>query len=107
MQFYRKVNYGRELFYPIGKLSEKFINAFPGSSGKRKCLTIYQKELLEELGIPFKIRKTMETKIGDKNVSRRNTRLRCISKTEVQSKDRSKHPKKVRKVNKTKKSIVK
>lgn len=88
MEFFSKFNYGRELFYPIGKLSTKFIDAFPGSSGKRKCLTIHQKEILEELGIPCRIKKTLPTtKKGDQHVDGRNDRLRSVSKTKMQSKD--------------------
>lgn len=49
MIFQLRERYGREYFYPIDKKASKFVDAFPGSSGKRKCLTRAQLEILDKI----------------------------------------------------------
>ena len=58
MNFLHQVHYGRDCFYPLDKKAEKFLKAFPHSSGKRKSLTLEQVSMLNELGIPLLIKET-------------------------------------------------
>lgn len=64
MQFSKQIVYGRECYYPVNAIAKKFIQAFPNSAGKRKCLTQDQYKLLKKLGVILdkKDKKTMEKK---------------------------------------------
>lgn len=41
---------GNKYFYPLDSIATQFVEAFPSSSGKRKCLTLEQYELLKKIG---------------------------------------------------------
>ncbi len=56
MIFSNKTLYGREFFYPIDKNAILLVESFPSSSGKRKCLTLAQFQLLNYLGLHPKIK---------------------------------------------------
>jgi hypothetical protein len=47
----QKHHYGKDFFYPGDKESLIFLNAFPTSSGQRKCLTKIQLDILKQLGV--------------------------------------------------------
>lgn len=51
MIFRQRTIYGKDFFYPISIDALRFVDAFPGSSGKRKCLTMTQFQLLIDVGI--------------------------------------------------------
>jgi hypothetical protein len=56
MIFSPRTNYGKNFFYPCDNKAKIFLNAFPTSSGKRKCLTPIQLKILKKIGISFKIK---------------------------------------------------
>ncbi len=56
---------GRDCFYPIGRDAKSFLEAFPHSSGKRKCLTLDQMKLLRKIGTPIKVSSKKEKDILD------------------------------------------
>jgi len=63
MKFEHAKQYGRDCFYPIGKNAKSFIEAFPHSSGRRKCLTLEQMRILKKIGAPIKISQKPENEI--------------------------------------------
>ena len=60
MIFRHRTVYGREFFYPVDKLAAKFVCAFPGSRGMRKCLTKDQYDMLLEIGVYPKIKPCLD-----------------------------------------------
>lgn len=60
MRFAHSTLYGRDCFYPVGKKAKEFIESFPHSSGKRKCLTLDQMRILQKIGAPLKFPKSQE-----------------------------------------------
>lgn len=78
MNFSHKQHYGRDFFYPTDCKAQRFVDAFPTSSGKRKSLTLDQMHILKDLGIPFVIKEIFNnTNIGACNYddARANSRL--------------------------------
>jgi len=65
MKFEHAKSFGRDCFYPIGKNAKKFIEAFPHSAGKRKCLTLKQMKILKKIGTPIRISRKNENEILD------------------------------------------
>ena len=74
MHFFHKQHYGKDFFYPESSIAKKFVEAFPGSSGKRKSLTLNQMHIMKELGIDFEIKEKLKTK-GEANDITGNERL--------------------------------
>lgn len=79
MEFHHKHQYGKDFFYPLSIKAKKFLNAFPHSSGKRKCLTLDQMNLMKEIGMNFSIKEFITTQPGENDVDTRNAGLHCIS----------------------------
>lgn len=55
MIFCHKNKYGKDFFYPIDEKAESFVNAFPTSGGKRKCLTVEQITLLQTIDTSLQV----------------------------------------------------
>ncbi len=67
MHFCHKHIYGKDLYYPANGEAKMFVEAFPGSSGKRKSLTLGQLQTMKKIGISFEIKTQTLQNQGDIN----------------------------------------